>query len=334
MRGTYLRVGLLALCVAALLLGAVLVLGRKTVRNAQAFETYFRDSVQGLDVGAPVKYRGVAVGDVTAIALVNAEYGGSGAQLADDAAFRQVLVRFAIDAARLGATPPPDALVGQGLRARIAPQGLTGQSYLELDFLDPARAPAAVPWTPRTAYIPSVPSTLSQVQEAGTVLLARMQKIDINALADGVLGLATELRAILHDGHLPTLMAEAGDMLRLLRAGLASADIPGLSAELRRTLAATRSLAEGPQTRTLLRNAIEATDRLTQVTARLPPLLATLGEVARRADGAAADAEAGLAPLLRDARAAVGDLRQTSAALRQDPAAAVLGGPPPRGLPR
>ena len=67
---------------------------------------------------------------------------------------------------------------------------------------------------------------------------------------------------------------------------------------------------------------------------RLPPLLAALQEVARRADSGSADAEAAFGPLLRDTRAAVAALRETTEALRQDPAQAVLQGPPTRGLAR
>jgi paraquat-inducible protein B len=335
MRGTYLRVGLLAVLTLGLLLGAALFFGSTRIRHGQAYETYFRDSVQGLDTSAAVKYRGVTVGQVVSIGLVNAEYGAGVARLNDDPAFRQVLVRIEIDTSRIGALPDPATLVRDGLRARIAPQGLTGQSYLELDFMDPARFPAAnVPWTPREPYIPSVQSTLSQVTESATALLAKLSKVDINGLASGLQGLIADLRGTLQGGQLDAVMTQAAATLRLLNAGLTAADLPALAADLRQTLAAARNLAEGKQTRDLLRAATQAADRLTQATARLPPLLATLQDVARHADTGSAEVQASLAPLLRDARAAVAALRQTAETLQQDPAQAVLQGPPPRELPR
>lgn len=335
MRGTYLRVGLLAVLTLGLLLGAALFFGSTRIRHGQSYETYFRDSVQGLEVGAAVKYRGVTVGQVASIGLVNAEYGAGAARLNDDPAFRQVLVRIEVDTSRIGALPDTASLVREGLRTRIAPQGLTGQSYLELDFMDVARFPLVdVPWTPREPYIPSVQSTLSQVTDSATALLAKLAKIDINGLASGLQGLMTDLRGVLHDGQLSGVMSEAGATLQLLNAGLKAADIPAMAVDLRQTLAAARGLAEGKQTRELLRAATQAADRLTQATARLPALLATLQDVARRADTGSADVEAGLTPLLRDARAAVAALRQTAEAVRQDPAAVVLQGPPKRELPR
>ncbi len=332
MRGTYLRVGLLVLGGVALLVGLVLFLSGNQIRHARPYETYFRDSVQGLDVGAAVKYRGVTIGAVTEVGLVSAAYGRDEPDAIRRTTFRTVLVRFEIDVARVGQPPNGDS-VARGLRARIAPQGLTGLSYVELDFFNPEQFPPLdVPWTPRYEYIPSVPSTLSQVQDAATVLLSRFQQVDINGLATGLLGLITELRGTLHDGDADKLMVQATATLQTLQSAVSDADVPALAAELRQTLASARALAQGPQTRELLRSATAATDKLTQAVAKLPQLIASLDAVARRADSGSADLEAGLVPLLRDARTTVAALRQTSEALRRDPGQVVLGGAPPRSL--
>ncbi len=317
-----------------LLLGAVLFFGGSQIRHGQTYETYFRDSVQGLDVGAPVKYRGVSIGAVSEISLTSAEYGEGRADLADPA-FRAVVVRFTIDTARLGEAWDAAAVAGEGLRARVAPQGLTGASYVELNFTDPpAYPPLAVPWAPRAGYIPSMPGTIAQVTDAATVLLGRFEQVDVVALADGALGLVKELRGSLRDGEAHQLITQSIATLHALQDTLRQADVPELSAELRQTLAAARSLAQGPQTRELLRSASSAMDRLAQAAARLPPLIASLEEVTRRADAGSADAEAALAPLLRDARTTAAALRQSSEALRRDPSEVVLGGPPPRSRDR
>ena len=242
-----------------------------------------------------------------------------------------MLVRFQIDVSRVGQAPNADA-IARGLRARIAPQGLTGLSYVDLDFFDAAKFPPLdTPWTPRDTYIPSVPSTLSQVQDAATVLLAKIQQVDIDGLATGTLGLITDLRATLHDGGAADrLLVQAAATLGTLQSAVAQADVPGLTAELRQTLVAARGLAQGPQTQQLLRSATTATERLAQATARLPQLIAALEAVTRRADSGSADLEAGLVPLLRDARTTVAALRQTSEALRRDPGQVVLGAAPSR----
>ena len=77
--------------------------------------------MQGLDVGAPVKYRGVAIGAVTEVGLVSAAYGRDEPDAIRRTTFRTVFVRFEIDTERVGQPPNPDA-IARGLRARIAPR--------------------------------------------------------------------------------------------------------------------------------------------------------------------------------------------------------------------
>ena len=66
MSGTYLRVGLMLVLSVALGIALVMFLGKNRVSDGLAFETYFVETVQGLDVGSPVKFRGVQLGQVSA----------------------------------------------------------------------------------------------------------------------------------------------------------------------------------------------------------------------------------------------------------------------------
>ncbi|MFC7608691.1 MlaD family protein [Teichococcus aestuarii] len=59
----YVRVGALILVGLALGLGFLLFLtGGGFGRQSIVFETYLQESVTGLEVGAPVRYRGVQIG--------------------------------------------------------------------------------------------------------------------------------------------------------------------------------------------------------------------------------------------------------------------------------
>jgi len=331
-RGAFLRVGLLVLGGIALVVGLIWFFGGNTLRGGSLYETYFRESVQGLEIGAPVKYRGVTVGRVTELGLVTAEYGSrtAPAQI-DRQTYRLVFVRFIVDPRRLGQMPDTALAVKLGLRVRLAAQGITGIAYLELDFADPTAYPAqAVPWQPKGDYIPSMPSTLLQVQNAAQQFLAKLNSIDINTLSTSLTGLVGDLRASLASGDVHLTLSQAAELLRTLDDTVKAADLPGLTADLRRTSGALHDLAQDRDLHRVIANAAVASDRLAAASARLGPLLGSLQATAQRADNGVADLQQGLLPILRDLQAAADNLRETTDELRRYPAQILLGSPPSR----
>jgi ABC-type transporter Mla subunit MlaD len=329
-RRLYFRVGTLVLAALALTVGFVLFFtANRFGRSATIYETYLRESVQGLDIGSAVRYRGVAIGRVTEVGLVTAEY-----RVPDrttfGAVFQLVFVRFAVDIAKAGEVPSVDEAIRLGLRVRIAAQGITGVNYLELDFLDPDRfPPREVPWTPRYPYVPAVPSTVAQVQNAAENLLQKLQGADLIGLLDNGIGLVGELRGQLRDGDAAVALREAASLLRTLRAQAESADLPALAAELRGTAAEARALLTARETQQTLANAAATMAELRTVVARLPNTVSTLDGSLRNVRGATTDLQAELGPILRDLRVAVANLRETTEQLRRYPSQAILGAPPP-----
>ena len=328
-RGAFLRVGLLVAIGIAMAIGLVLFLSGNRIRHGEVFETYFKETVQGLDVGAPVKFRGVSLGEVTEIGLVSAAYRPPDIQ---EAANRLVYVRYVIDLARTGRPSGLDGSVAAGLRARLASQGITGLAYIELDFVDPKEFPmAAVPWTPKYDVIPSEPSTLAKVQDAAETLLAHINAVDIVGLGHSAQRVLEDLHGQLAEGGAAQqALAGATALMVTARQVTERADLPGLTAEVRAAAAALRGLAGGPQTREAVAGIARAADRLADVAAKLPALVAALQVTVQRTGGGVADVQAELLPLLRDARAATANLRDTSETLRRYPAGVLLGGPPPR----
>jgi len=328
MSGTYLRVGLLIVLSVVLGVALVLFLGRNQVTGGAGFESYFAESVQGLDVGSPVKFRGVSLGQVTEIALVAAAY--REAADIEAAANRGVVVRFVVDPRRLGPTPDTQRAIEAGLRVRLAAQGITGLAYLELDFVDPGRFPVPpVTWTPDLPVIPSMPSTIAQFQDAAQALAAKLQDVDIARLANSVQQLVDDARRQITSGDLNRTLAEATSLLQTIRGAVEAADVPGLAAELRGATAAIRSLAGGEQSRDLLAATAKTAESLSEAVTRLPALINSLETAVRRVNSGAADAQSELLPILRDARAAASSLRDTSETLRRYPGS-VLGAPPTR----
>ena len=138
-------IGVFVLSAIAILVGAVAVLGSgKLFKHTHTFVLFFRGGVEGLRVGAPVKFKGVELGVVREIFLVlpnapepTAEVGTYGQLVIP------VLIELNTDRiTRLGARKVdldnpqtlPDLIMG-GLRAQLAPESLlTGLRYVALDI--------------------------------------------------------------------------------------------------------------------------------------------------------------------------------------------------------
>src|SRR5208337_3092857 len=149
-----------------------------------------------------------------------------------------------------------------------------------------------------------MPSTLQQVQDAAQQLLAKLNRLDIDALSASLTGLAADLRTDLDSGDLHLALTRSAELLRTLNDSVRAADLPGLTADLRRTSGTLRDLAQDRDLRRVLANAAVASDHLAAATARLGPLIAALQATAQRTDNGAADLQQGLLPILRDAQAA------------------------------
>lgn len=163
---TYIKVGFFLLFAIGVTLAGVLFLkgGALTHEKGYFAETYFEGSIQGLSVGAPVKYRGIPIGEVTRIAFAWADYRKGVDPELSDRAFRYARIVFKINEENLRmSNHDPDrrifqAQINQGLRVQMKSQGITGLSYLDLDYIKDAPDALPLPWQPEYSYIPSVPS--------------------------------------------------------------------------------------------------------------------------------------------------------------------------------
>jgi ABC-type transporter Mla subunit MlaD len=330
-RGLYLRVGVLVVVALVLTVGFVLFFtsGRFGARST-TYETYLRESVQGLEIGSPVRYRGVAIGRVSEIGLVAAEYPRRQRDQTFGPAFQLVFVRFAVETGRIGDVPSIEEAIRLGLRVRIAAQGITGVNYLELDFVEPGRFPTRrVPWTPAYAYIPAIPSTVAQVQNAAEMLLMRLQEVDLPGLLDNAIGLVAELRGQVRDGDLAITLREAAALLQAVRAQADAAQVPETLAELRGVARDARGLLAAPEMQQALTDAAAAAAGLQAVVGRLPASVTALESTMQTARRGTTDVQSELGPILRDLRAAVANLRDTTEQLRRNPSQALFGAPPP-----
>ncbi|MCA3270554.1 MAG: MCE family protein [Roseomonas sp.] len=319
----FLRVGMLALSAIALAVGFIVYLtAGQFGTKSDYFETYVGESIVGLDIGAAVRFRGVQIGRVTEISLAAAIYDVPEART-NRAAMQLVVIRFAVDRARVSRIASLDDMIAGGLRTRIASQGITGVTYLEIDILDPARfPPMQVPWKPRYEHIPAVPSTITQVTSAAEQILRRLEKLDIEGLVNNAAGLMGDLRRQVSDGEVATVLREAGETMAELRAEIRKARLEDTTNELRGAIA---SMGDAGRSAQELLASREVRDALV----RIPAAVTALEQTLRTARGTTTDLQADLSPLMRDLRSSVANLRDTTEALRRNPSQTLLGAPPP-----
>ncbi|MGF6916005.1 intermembrane transport protein PqiB [Paraburkholderia sp. 40] len=220
----------------------------------------FKESVRGLMVGAPVDFRGIVIGEVTAIRARLDPATREFSIPVDVNIYPERLISRDHWDRNAGNTPADrkrfaDYLVSKGLRAQLRTGSLlTGQLYVALDFF-PGAPKTAVDWSKRPSQLPTVAGNLQGLQQSITSLVAKLNAIPFE-------GLSTDLRKTLGDADtlLKTIntdiapdakatFAAARDALSTANRALQS-DSPlqqgtaGTMHELSQAAASIRSLAE------------------------------------------------------------------------------------------
>lgn len=242
----YFRVGLFVLVGSALFVGMILLLGGASfLEEPVEFETYLDESVQGLEVGSPVRYRGVQLGSVTRIGLVRDKYQFD-TNKTDVTYGGLVLVEMKL-------VPPIDRdedeavleanlkdRVQRGLRLRLATQGITGVAYLEADFMNPADyPPMKITWTPENLYVPSAPSTLKGLTTAVERIFQRLEGMNIEQVVTHFDELLVTTHNTIAELEAHSVTEEASGLLADLRA--TNGDIQAALGELRLGELSTRA---------------------------------------------------------------------------------------------
>ena len=158
-----------------------------TVQNMVLF---FDQSLRGLSPGAPVDFRGVVIGEVKS---VGAEFDR------DERAFRMpVMIQIYPDRLRRqGAETQKDSpaqqqeltklMIGKGLRAQLRTGNLlTGQLYVAIDFF-PNMASAKVDLQKSPLELPTVPSSLNELQSQVQDIAGKINKLPFEEIAANLL---------------------------------------------------------------------------------------------------------------------------------------------------
>jgi ABC-type transporter Mla subunit MlaD len=254
-QANYFKLGVFIIAAIVVFLAIVLALSAgQLLKRTVTMETYFNESVQGLDVGSAVKFRGVQLGRVTRIGFTSTTYQQD---LPAKERKQYVLVLAEVQPELVGARGEraPERvqdLIVQGLRVRLAPVGITGTAYLEIDFVEPRTSPLLeIAWTPDYLYIPSTPSTYNQIVSGAQNFLAKLADTDIE-------GLVTSIQVFIR---------QANDKLGELPVSALAYDASATMKEVRELAAQAKKLASSPELADAIRELAAAGTRLREVLA-------------------------------------------------------------------
>ncbi|HKC50100.1 MAG TPA: MlaD family protein [Myxococcota bacterium] len=205
----YYKLGAFVLGGLVLALAALVWLGATDWnRTTRRCVTYFDESVQGLEVGSAIKFRGVSVGTVSEISVASDLRHVRVTSLV----YEDVLRRLGLSEANTGLK---QAGVGDRvLRIQLSSSGITGVKFLSIDFFDARRFPEEkLPFDPGPDYLPSTPSTLKSIEEAAVEVGMQLPMLTMRA-SDTLLRLANSVEDV--QKTLSPLLARDGAVVRVL----------------------------------------------------------------------------------------------------------------------
>jgi len=341
---SYFKIGIFVISAVVIGVLGVVVLGAGAIFQKKSIvETYIDESVQGLDVGSPVKFRGVPVGRVEEISLTSAVY---------PTRLQYVLVRMSISSNMFQfplnnpRSPELRAALDRGFRIRIAPQGLTGVAYLEADYLDPERNPSLqIDWQPDYPYIPSARSRITQLSEAVERILRSFSDVDVSELAQSLDKSLVAMTKLAESANLDKIGGQANSLLQELRATnrqisalVSNPDLKNAIADLSAGAGSARQIIERAEkpVNQLLVDLPQATDslnrllkRLDSVSNDLPQTSAELRQTIQRMNRLIANQQRDIEQTMSNLRAVSENMKEITENSKKYPAQTLFGGPPP-----
>ena len=345
-QANFFKIGLFVIGATVSLAALLVMLGAgKLFQSKVIMETYFDESVQGLELGSKVKYRGVVVGEVKSIGFTYTRY-QLDVPMSDR--LRYVIVEATILPRLIGGragggdltrSETSKAEIEKGLRVRLAPQGITGTNYLEIDYVDPDKNPVLpIKWEPDNLYIPSARSTVTQFVAAASDILEQLRKLDLDATIANLNRLLVSannrIEAVDSKGisdQTKRLLAKVDaklDQLPMDKIGKESAE---LLAELRTTNQKLAAILDDPAWKNLPGNADAAVVGAKKLVED-PNLASTIAHMQRtlaRLDRIIGGGEGDLSATLENLRQISDNLRDLTENAKRYPSGVLLGGPPP-----
>lgn len=196
------QLGIFMLSALALLLAMMFFLGMSDLFVHKAKLTaLFSESVQGLAVGSPVKYKGVPIGSVSKISIAVDNKLIIIDMSIDLSAFSTSNVSGAPYWNQQGLTQFIKKEIQEGLRCRLEMSGVTGLKYLEMDYFVAPGTPAPTITTDvdigDSYIVPTAPSVFQDIVKSLNTSLDRISRIRFEEISDTLVQNLAELNRVL-----------------------------------------------------------------------------------------------------------------------------------------
>ncbi len=261
---SYFRIGVFIIAGLLLLAGGLVIFGvGQFFKEKITVETYVDATVQGIEVGSPVKFRGVTVGKVSRVGFLFTEY----PQVDRSTVANYIVILLEIDEEMfpdMFGSKDLQALLDKeikhGLRAQIEPQGITGVNYMEINYLEPDRfAPLKINWKPENYFLPYAPGEITSMLDSVNKMMKEVQGFNIQGISNGLEKLLGNVNVVVEKAQLEKLSADARTLFGTVSKAVDEAQVKELSADTRALLREVQK--SNDQIRAILGN-VEPASRL------------------------------------------------------------------------
>jgi paraquat-inducible protein B len=163
-------------------------------RNRTTFVLYFNSSLNGLDIGSPVKFKGVRIGTVQSI------------EIAYDGESNSVLTPVVVEIDTTIFSPSAQALskvdrrkfyqnqIMGGLAAKLSMESfVTGKLFVELDYYRPNKIRFYIKSKSNISQIPTVASEIEKFISGADNIIKQFSKLDLKTISRRLVSILSNL---------------------------------------------------------------------------------------------------------------------------------------------
>lgn len=273
------------------------------------YAVYFDESVQGLSVDSPVKYRGVAIGRVERIVV------------APDSRLIEVILKIDSD------LEPEEDMVAQ-----LKVVGITGSMFIELDRHvagEPLRSPE-LRFPTEYPVLASRPSDISQLFRGIDDIVQKLNTFDIAGISERLKITLDHIDQAVVETDVKAVGDKVRHALTTLNQAIVDLDLKGISKGLKQSLASLNEDLDPVRWDEIMGNLQGTIVSLDKAVDNLNLLLVNTSGVVDKTGSSIAMVNNNLYTVGRDLETASGQLRQLLEQLNDQPSRLLFSRPPPR----